>query len=371
MADPYTQFFGGSRPFTGTGRVSDYFGPPPDMDFLNPGADFLPPDANYDPDLDADAMLSRGVPLEAVRQLQGIRMATHDREARRRLISDAQGAMQELNKIDPSRETFAKDLLSIFQKYPNADKSPEFSRKLNLVGQFARMMPVKEEEKIKKFKLDAIQDPEIRAQAIAEKWDQMDESSGKIRAYDAEHRKKQKLELVQAGYSPDQIMEMEKTGGLTDLGVLHAMNQLKAKNQLKPERTIPSDAAKIMAELDAESMREREALASTEGKLAYLRMKYDSNNPQSDKTTFTKQQWDEAHRAALMPNKYDIQKARYASYLNLTPSTAEQAISPLTESASPAPADSTPVIRSKAEYDALPPGTQYIDSQGNRATKKK
>lgn len=41
-----------------------------------------------------------------------------------------------------------------------------------------------------------------------------------------------------------------------------------------------------------------------------------------------------------------------------------------TSDAGSTPATSTPTVRTQAEYDALPSGAQYIDSKGNKATKK-
>lgn len=66
-----------------------------------------------------------------------------------------------------------------------------------------------------------------------------------------------------------------------------------------------------------------------------------------------------------------------AQFLKFRQSLSPQIMSPITlgpndtyEAPGGAPADSVPTINSQAEYDALPPGARYRDSQGNPGIKR-
>lgn len=368
MADAPFQLLG-RTPFAGTGRVADYFGPPVDLSYLTAGRpDFIPDDGNYNSDLDVPSLLNQGVPFEQAQQLQGLRARLHEQAARERARVDAQGAITELSQIDPSRETFAKDLLGIFRKYPNARRSKDFVDQVEMIGQFSRMMPQKQE--VKMFDLSEIKDPEVRAVAIQEKWDTLPENQGQIRAYDALHRKAQKLDLVKAGYSPEQIAEMEKTGGLTDVGVLHAMNQIKAAQQQKPERTLQPEAARYISEQMLKSREEKDRLATPQGKLTYLQQKY--ANGDTNKSSFTKAQWDEAYQAAQQPNQYDQAIQLYMQMLGQTPTgVSSQSTEPvwpnrkLSDELEP-----LPLIGTEEELKKLPSGTRFRTPEGRTGTKK-
>jgi hypothetical protein len=363
MADPLTSLFG-RPPFQGSGHIQDYFGPGPDLGYITQGRpEFIPEDGGYDPDLDVPSLLQQGVPFEAAMQLQGLRARLHAQGSQERMRTDTQGALGELSKIDPSRETFAKDLLGIFRKYPTAYKSKDFADQVEMIGGFAKMMPPKKEEKL--FDLTTLKDPELIDVALAEGWDKLPEQQGAIRAFTAQTKKEQKMNLVKAGYTPEQVAEMEKSGTLTDIGVLHAMNQIKQK----PERTIQPEAARFLSEQLIKSKEQRAMLSSPQGKLSYLQQKY--ANGDAAKTTFSKAQWDEAYRAAQGPNEYDEAAQLYMQMLGQTPTGVSQS----TEGSAPVwpnrklseESESLPIFNSPEEVRkaGLPKGTRFRGSDGN------
>jgi len=94
--------------------------------------------------------------------------------------------------------------------------------------------------------------------------------------------------------------------------------------------------------------------------------------------TITQAQADEATKQDLI-GKPPMGYATWAEYESSTGTDADGdgKVSTPAEAAAATPSDggstptaSIPTVNTQAEYDALPSGSQYIDSKGNQATKK-
>jgi hypothetical protein len=350
--DPFQQFL---SPFRGSGRVEDYFVEAPDLSYLASEG------VGYDPSLDAPALVAQGVPPAVAQQVQGVRARILQSASQRKAMEDERGALKELSSIDPSRESFAKDLLGILQKYPNAHRSPNFTSQLKMVGDFARLMPQKAEDKL--FDPDTIKDPDLYQVAITEKWDTLPEKQGMRRLYDAQARKEKRLKLItDGGLSPEEVDELEKSTGLSEERIVHALSQAKA---LKPEKNLTHEQSRFLAQTQSKANKARQIALSDEAKLEYLRAKYSPDD--ATRTEFSKEQWDEAYEAGNAPNLHDKELEDYRRSLGLTPSQ-------LAGSAD-APSQSTeaeaPTITSQEQYNALPVGTPYLTPDGRKAIKKK
>lgn len=317
MADPLLKLFG--RPiFSGTGRVGDYFPSAPDLSYLRDfqRPNYVPEDAGYDPSLNFENLIAEGYSEQDAAEIQDIRAGLHAQRQRDSILRDSRMAGDELSKIDPSRESLAKDILGIFNKYPNAEKDPSFLQKVDRIGALSRMMPQKVEEKI--FDPDSIEDPDLYKQAIDEGWDKLPEKQGKRRLFDAATRKERRLKLIGMGMTRDEIDALEKKGGFSE----EVLAEIQAKAKARPERTLQPEAAKHLAELYANAEEERARLLSDEGKLEYLRRKYSPNNP--EKKDFSADQWNEAHAFAQQPNRYERQAMIYQQALGMIPSQASE-----------------------------------------------
>ena len=87
----------------------------------------------------------------------------------------------------------------------------------------------------------------------------------------------------------------------------------------------------------------------------------DGEMPQSYKGVIGKGSYSDALKHFMDPNNYD--KLSYNFYRGWTP--AQQGA----VSTAAVNADNPQVVNSQEEYDALPSGTTYIDSNGTKATK--
>lgn len=374
-ASPLRKALGRDRVFAGSGDVSDFFPPAPNLSYLG-RPDYLQNDEGYNPELDVgggdfNPMFDMGqqtslqrpqnsaVPLGVLSRIQPMREAMHQAAREERVRQDESNALKELDKVDYASPKLSNQLLSIFQKHPEARKSPEI---LSRVKFFSQLKPEAET-----FDVEEVADPILYSKAKTEGWDKLSPREARRKA--AIHTANRdilgkaiplgKTEADLAGAldpttgaydplkvaqimatsnydphtEPDPVMQavairegwdkmplreanrkrivfqtnrgiedeaeamgvpteelapfLDKDTGIYDIG--------KVKGHLRQYggKAPPVAAIKELAKYQSQIPAEREALLSTENKLAWLQQQ----TGQPKKTNFTKEEWDVAHQS--------------------------------------------------------------------------